>query len=333
MFVIRPVDYKVIQHNLGVGESDQNDNGVDDADPPIWDAETDYTPATGAIPLQVSSPAGGLNNIYVAQSVSGNKGQNPDEEHRALTSGFTEPPENPFWRLRRKTNEFTFNDERPTITTGRNDSIVLQITTTEAINTIGFIGLNGTEVSYSFTTATGRTFNQTAQLSDIDTVSTYEEYLRSPISFDTTFLLRNIPAVVHTTSNPITITINNPGGLASVGQIVMGYDTRFGIVDASTVNISSVTRAPVSEDAFGVTQITPRASAKNMSFTSVIERTRIGAAQLVLEKFLTTPAIYYVSEDNSFGSIVYGILIDAEYDYYTATENHGRINASIRGII
>ena len=328
MFVVRPVEYTILTHNLGVGFDDQDANGVPDPDPPRWDEGTTYIAGTS-----VSSPVGGLNNIYIALANSkDNLKQNPDTAFTNRTGGFVAELDEPFWRVRRKQNEFTFNDTRPTITTGRNNSIVLTIATTEAINTIGFIGLNATEVSYSFV-SNNTVFTESVSLSDIDTVSTYEEYLRSPGTFDTTFLFRNIAGVVHTADNPITITISNPSDVASVGQIVMGFDTRFGVVDASTVTVSSFTQSTVSEDAFGVTQIVARASAKSMDFTSVIERNRIGAAQLVLERFLSTPAIYYVSEDNSFGSIVYGILTSADYNFFMETQNHGRIVASVRGII
>ncbi len=354
MYFIRPAPTEFFSSNVGTTRSQQLANragtvglagitsasadgieGLGDAiqaDPLTWSASTFY--AAGST---VRSPFGGLGNVYVALvNATSNTGKDPDAEQRIKENPFAVQTETPFWQIVRKTTNDAFNDGRPNISVGRRDVLTVQMTTVDDIDTIALMNIRAASVSYAFTRA-GSVETETFELSNIDNIDNWDEYLYTASDFARNHIFRNVPRAAHPSStrsaDKLTITLRNPGGVASIGQVVLGNEEQIGEVDGDSVNIDTLDFSEVERDDFGQLTTTRRDAVPTVKFRTIFDRDLTSFVQELFHEYRGgRPAVFFLTPNSFFGTVVYGFLARREVSFVADSNDLSEAFVTVEGL-
>ena len=325
------------------GDGTEMGNGfreITQADPPIWVAPTEY--AAGST---VRSPNGGLGNVYVALvNPTANTGNDPDAEQLIKDNPFVLDPEEPFWQIVRKSSNNAFNDGRPNIAVGRAGTrfnqpgtLTIQLTTEDEIDTIALMNIRATEVSYTFR-RNGVISTKTVNLSNLSSLTNWDEYLFRETNYARNHVFRAVPSETHPASTPdadkLTITLRNPGGVASVGQIILGNEERIGEIDGDSINTDILDFSERTRDDFGQLDSTRRDATLALQFRTIFPRNLTSFVQeLFLEYRGGEPAVFFLTPNESFGTVVYGFWQDAKFSFYPSTDDLSIARITVEGLV
>ncbi|MCA8834807.1 MAG: hypothetical protein K8953_06925 [Proteobacteria bacterium] len=365
MYFIRPAPTEFYSSNVGVTRANQLANNagtvglsgitsrvgdgtglgngfreITQADPPVWSSPTTYMAGS-----TVRSPDGGLGNVYVALvNQTTNTGNDPDAEQRIKDNPFVRDPDDPFWQVVRKSSNNAFNDGRPNIAVGRAGTrfnqpgtLTVQLTTDDEIDTIALMNIRATEVSYTFR-RNGVVSTKTAKLSNLDDISDWDEYLFRETNYARNHVFRNFPSESHPASirdsDKLTITLRNPGGVASVGQIILGNEERIGEIDGDSINSDILDFSERTRDDFGQLDSTRRDATLSLQFRTIFARELTSFVQeLFLEYRGGEPAVFFLTPNESFGTVVYGFWQEAKFSFFPNTDNLSIARITVEGLV
>ncbi|GAB3763458.1 hypothetical protein GCM10028796_16980 [Ramlibacter monticola] len=175
-------------------------------------------------------------------------------------------------------NKMRMFDQKVGAQTERADTIVVEVTPAQVIGVVSLRNVQATSVTVEQrTVADGVIFTRTISLDD--PVSDWFEYFFNPITRQS--------EVVFTGMLPFgdaiyKITVDNTGGTAKCGEVLMGPALEAGITEGGvTTGIDDYSR--ISADEFGVRDIVERDFADNMEFTVYVPVVR----SPTLVRFLT----------------------------------------------
>lgn len=196
--------------------------------------ETDYTAwssgTTYAAEAYVRVVSANYHKVF--QSV-----QNSNQNHDPVTDDGT------WWVEIGPTNRWKMFDLLRSTGTAATSVITVVITPGQRVDSIGLVGLVGTDVAIGETVGGGGVYSYSASLNTRPT-STWYEYFFGAFSFKTALVRVDLPPI---STAVITVTVvNSGGGAVEIGGVVLGMSVYLGATqyDATSdaLNFSTVTR-------------------------------------------------------------------------------------------
>lgn len=265
-------------------------SNVEENDYEEWDALTPY-----AVKDVRMVTASGVHKTYEALTASTNK-YPPDTVK-------TVPPD---WLEREATNRWKPFDQKVRSQTTNADSISYTLAP-GMIDSLAFLNLEASTIDITMTDPLeGLVYEQHIDLISTDNVYDAWTYCFEEILSKSDYVVFELPPYG---SAVITITINNPGGIAKVGEIVLGREKDLGDTQwGPRRGVSDYSDKTV--DDFGNYMPNKRPFSKTMDCDTTIDNDRIDEAIRLLEANMTKPMVW-AGTGNLFGSfILYGYYID-----------------------
>jgi hypothetical protein len=206
-----------------------------------------------------------------------------------------------FWVVVGAINKLRMFDHKIGSQTEFADLIEVEITPGAVVRVLSLRNLDATSVTVTQTTvAEGVVFTQTLELDE--PVADWLEYWFDEINRQTDAV---VSGLLPFTDAVLTVTINNPGGIAKCGELLLGPamepgGAEFGLSDG--IDDYSV----IEPDAWGVRDIVERDFADNMDLTIVVRKERSPAFRRLLTQRRAKP-ILVVSTDARPDAQVYGL--------------------------
>jgi len=267
---------------IEVTDANLTSSNVPETDAPFWLIGTTY-----AINDQVIYE----HNIYESL-VGGNAGNQPD----------ISPTE---WLFIGATNRYKAFDKRLSDVVSQAESITYTINHNgEFVSAVAFFGLKGSTLLVEVNDPDdGLAFSQSYVLLDDTGVIDWSTYFFSPIGVQRQEVLEvALPPYLNAST---TVTITNAGGIAQVGQIVLGRLFDLGVtVYGTSISIEDYSRKE--RDAFGNAIIVERAFAQLVDYDVRIRTEVARRTQNTFAQYRTTPIVWVGDEKEELGTIVYG---------------------------
>lgn len=245
----------------------------------------------GALYPQITAATTKVHKIYESLS-AGNQSNYP--AHDVLVAV-------PKWLEVSATNRWKAFDGKLAEKTSNADSITY-VLKPPVINSIVFFGLTATEISLVYVDASSvEVYNETIDLTDDGVVIDWYTYFFEPIIMTDTAIKLDLPDAFNGT---LTITINNTGGTAEVGEILFGNYVTLGKTSLNAT-VGIIDYSTKTQDAFGNFIITERAYSKRMNCNIIIGNDDIDTVFDYFVANRTTP-IVWVATDLYSSLIVYG---------------------------
>lgn len=212
--------------------------------------------------------------LYESQ-VNSNTGESLDDPTKWLRVG--------------PTNRWAMFDTYNETQTENADTITAEWTATGRVTGMAFLNLNAASIRLKMTDATaGVIYDQTISLVDNSNIGNLHDWLFEPVVRKTDIVLTDLP--IHF-GPQIEISINEPGGTAKCGNLVMGMVRQFGdtVYGASLGMITSSKREA---DEYGNINIVPRSRRKTGTFEVVVQKRLVDDTARILAEFTDTPCVY-----------------------------------------
>lgn len=253
-------------------------SNVDDSlDPPVYNAGVTYGEG-----FQVTSGA----SIY--QSVASTNTGHPVDDTA-------------WWVRVGAINRLRMFDRRIGAQTENDDTIEVEITPVSVIDVISVRNTNALSVTVQQSTVeNGVVFEKAINLDE--PVADWYEYFFSPITLQTEAVFTGLKPYTDAT---YAVTIDNTGGVAKCGELLMGPAFDAGITEAGVQDgIDDFSR--IQPDEFGVRDIVERDYVENMEFNVFVDVTRSPALKRFLTQNRATP-ILVIASDARPDAQVYGL--------------------------
>lgn len=263
---------------------------VSETDNPEWDPSTSY-PIGAAVMVSVVEPD--IHKNYESL-VGANLGNQP----------WTDDGTN--WLELGPTNAWAMFDNGTSTQTTNPESIVVEVTAGEIINTVALLNISGQSVQIEVTDPIeGLVYDETIQLVSDSGINDWYAYYFTPIDRRTNLVDLNLPAYSAAT---IRVTLLEPGGTAAIGVLAFGTAITLGETDyGSSVGILQFGRKEIDE--FGNFQIVDRGFSDRGDFTVAIEPRRTAYVKRTLTQLRTTPAIW-IGDPEFEETFIYGYYRD-----------------------
>lgn len=224
------------------------------------------------------------------------------------------------------TNRFRMFDQSNSSTTTNADSIEVAVTVTGRADAVSLLTIVGASVQVVMTTVDdGEIYNQTFNLVSDSGINDWYEYFFEPIVRQGDLTIYDLPLNADPT---ITVTLNEPGGTATIGTLVIGQSRYLGFVlQGARTGIRDFSRKD--QDEFGNFTIIPRSFSKNASFKVVVVESAIDAISTLLTTLRATPAVY-IGVENYTSTWIYGWARDWSFEYATPLEAF--LNLELEGL-
>lgn len=253
-------------------------------------------------------------------------------ESLANTHSGNQPDLHPeFWLLIGATNLYKPFDERISDQASNLDTITYTIghngTSVLSVAAFNLVGLS-VEIEVN-DPIDGLVYSETFPLLDESAVVDWSSYFFSPVGLQQTEILaRNIPPYANAETT-ITITAAT-GELAKVGQIVLGRDIDLGITTYGTsLSIEDYSRKE--RDQFGNPIIVERAFAQLVDYDVKLETNLARFVQRTLAEYRTKPVVWIGSDDEIYGTIVYGYY--RRFDIVLSSPSLSDATIEVEGLI
>ena len=296
---------ELVQASGTVYRSLQDDNQDHaPASSPLWWVVQSYGAYSGATTYAEGDIVYSTATHHEYQSmVAGNVGQALTDPSKWLDLGF-----NNRWRML---------DQSNTSQSAALEQISVSIAVTGRADSVALLNIVGASVRIQMTTVEdGEIFDETFSLVSDSGINTWFEYFFEPIVRRGDFIATDLPL----NGNPtITITLDEPGGLAMIGTLVVGQKRDFGdLLHGARVGIQDYSRK-VADD-FGNYTIVERAFSKRASFKVAIDNDQIDAIVAMLSQYRATPVVY-IGSDQYASTWIYGFYRDwgNDIDYPTVS--------------
>jgi hypothetical protein len=227
--------------------------------------------------------------------VNDNIGSRPDE-------GVDEDP--PTWFEEGPTNRYAMFDGKLTQGSSNADSIELTFQSSRVVDALVFFNLVGSSLNVEVTDADEVVqYTATVPLSAGEPVNNWWDYFFAEFGQLTDVALVDLPSVAGLTIN---VTINNDGGIAQCGELVMGGqrsigDTQYG----ASLSIRDYSRKD--EDEFGNPIIVERPYAKVGDFDVILQTNTVSNVHRFLASVRAQAAVY-IGGQNHEATVIYGFF-------------------------
>lgn len=213
-----------------------------------------------------------------------------------------------YWVEVGSTNRWRAFDKTLGQDTAKADSIAYTIGLPSRMDAIAFVDIVAVALRLAITDAGGSTvYDRTVQLLDVSGISSWLDFFTYEETYDPEVVLTDLGAMP---GGRAEITISNPGGVASVAEIVAGRSEYIGtILDGTRSGFTGYTRREVDE--FGNISFTKRPTARRAEWEISFETRANRRIQRALEDAQFAPAYFYPGDDmTDFFVAIYGIADD-----------------------
>lgn len=198
-------------------------------------------------------------------------------------------------------NKFRMFDRKVGSQTEKADSIEVVITPVSVVDVVSVRNVEALTVTVVQETAEeGIVYSKTVELDD--PVGDWYEYFFAPITRQTEALFNGLSPFTDAT---YTITVDNPGGTAKCGELLMGAALDAGMTEAG-VSVGIDDYSLIAADEFGVRDIVERDFADNMDLTVYVQRGKSPTLRRLLTHNRATPILVIASDARSDAQ-VYGL--------------------------
>ncbi|WP_406720436.1 hypothetical protein RPE78_09655 [Thioclava litoralis] len=213
-----------------------------------------------------------------------------------------------YWVATGSTNRWRAFDATLGLVTSWPEAITYRIGLPARVDAVAFIGLVAVSLQLVIRDSGGGVvYDRTANLLDTGAIQSWLDFFTYEDSFDPEQIFADLGALSGFT---LEITIANPGGTASVSEIVMGRGELLGeVLEGSKSGFTDYSRREV--DDFGNISIVKRATARKAEWQLSFEATANRRIQRALEQARGAPAYFYPGDDMTpFALAVYGVADD-----------------------
>lgn len=314
MIVIIPND--VTDSTLVTSTILENDHAV-------WSALTSYARGDYAISLVTHT---------VYRSLTGdNLANDPDLEQAALADPLIDNPDPVNWQIIGATNRWRMFDKKPSVVASDADQIEVTIAPGRFIGGLAGFEISAASVNVTVTSvaAGGEVMNRTIMMQDDTPVVDWYGYYFTQITPLTEFVVTDIPPYADAI---ITVTIDNLGGIAHCGQLVLGEVRQIGITQIGQTGFKGFDFSFIQQDEFGDLTTVKRAATRISPFEVFMDNSRLlGFDRLMRELHGGVAAVWIGDKDNRKAAINYGFYRDYSATY--VTPKYSIMSLQIQGIV
>lgn len=242
--------------------------------------------------------------IYESQ-ISANNNKYPPN-YLADGDPDTDPVVPNSWLEISATNKWKMFDGKSRAVTSQADSIEVEITPSELFNSLGILNIEADSVSVVVEDPTdGIVYSLDVDMIDLTEIVDFYEWFFLPLARLTDVVLTDLPAYLDAT---LTITLEDPGAIVEVGEVVPGTVKGIGILRYGTsLGISDFSRKEIDE--YGNATIDERTYSKRVDYDVSVRTNRIYDIQRTLAQYRATPLLYIGVEEMS-ETVTYGFYKD-----------------------
>ena len=273
-----------------------------DSDPAEWNPATNYAP-------EALATRSATHKIYERLAPGGIDAAAPESDATK-------------WVEVQPTNRWRLFDKSVGSQGSGNEEIVIVLTPGQIVDTVGVLNADGSSVRVQVADSE---FDETKTLG-VRVVDDWLEYLTEPFAVKRNVVFQGLPL---RSGNVITITISAPGGVARVGEIVLGHSralggTRYGastgILDFSIKETNEL----------GYTELIERPYADTMNVELLVDALRVDTVKQTLAQYRAKPVLW-IGAGNLYESlIVYGFA--REFEIVIAYAKHSLMSLEIEGL-
>lgn len=298
------------------------DTNLTEADHSLWSNVTSYSRGDYSISVDTHT-------IYRSLTDT-NLDNDPDLEQVALADPLIEDPATINWQVIGATNRWKAFDQKPSVQATNADTIMLEISPGEFVGGLAGSNITGTSVDITGTTVgEGVVYSNTIDLYEGTEVSDWYTYFFEALAPVTEFAVTDLPPYADTAWE---VTINNPGGIAGVGQIVIGAVQPIGEVVTPGTSLTGLDFSYVQNDEFGNLSRVKREATRLADFEIVIANIKIFTIFETLRILRGgEPAVWVGEERAEYAAIIYGFARDYRLVYQGGTNSI--LSLQIQGMV
>jgi hypothetical protein len=279
-----------------VTDATLDSSSITENDFPVYNPATTYAASTEAAPVKV---------IYlhvIWESVQGsNTGNTPSVANVA------------FWTKLLATNKWSVFDGYVQNQSTRAESAQWVVTPGAIVSSVSLFNMNAASVTITVTEPTaGVVYNRTISLVDNSGVFDAYSYFFSPVVTKKNFCVTDLPPYANAA---ISVTVNNPGGTAAIGQITFGHPEIFGeTLNLMPLGLKDYTL--LNEDGFGRTFPTVRGYSRKTSPAISVDSYRVTYLEGRIAELRGVPTVWAFDTVNGDNELVYlGFFTDMNFLY------------------
>lgn len=204
------------------------------------------------------------------------------------------------------TNRWKMFDDKIGTSTKNPESISVTVAPGRAVDALAFFGVDAGAILVRVTDPyQGIVFESRVSPVSTDDINDWYGYFFSPVELNEDFVVLDVPAGSY---GSIEIVISKPGGIASVGALILGKTAYIGdALYGASVGITDYSRKE--RDDFGNFTVVERGYSKRAEFDLMVETARLGAVQRTLTKYRAKPLVW-IGEATYQSTILYGYYRD-----------------------
>lgn len=224
------------------------------------------------------------------------------------------------------TNRWKMFDTSMTSQTTRPDSIVVDLVSTQRVDSLALMDISAASVTITITDGVdGVVYNQTHDMVSDSGIGDWWSYFYEPIIRKSDLLVMDLPSYV---AASIDIVIEDAGADVTCGTCVIGLQKIFGCTQyGASVGIQDYSRKERND--WGDYVIVERAFNKRANFSIQIDNTAIDEMQKILATYRAVP-IVYIGSDLYSSTWVFGFYKD--FDIVIAYFNTSDCSIEIEGL-
>ncbi|MFP3849134.1 hypothetical protein [Pseudomonas sp. W5-01] len=219
-----------------------------------------------------------------------------------------------------------FDDKVGTVTTNP-ETISLKIVPGRAVDAMAFFGLDAASIYVrAIDPYQGIIFESQVSPVSTDGIDDWYDYFFSPVELNEDFVLLDVPVGSY---GSIDIVISKPGGIASVGALIMGKMAELGeTLYGTSVGITDYSRKD--RDDFGNFTVVERGYSKRAEFDLMVPTSRVSATQRTLAKYRAKPLVW-IGEATYQSTIIYGYY--REFNLVISGPTVSDCSISVEGLV
>lgn len=225
------------------------------------------------------------------------------------------------WELIGSTNRWAMFDSKYQSTSDQWGEIELVLTPGVLVNSLALLNTTGASATVAQSMSG---YSRTISLVNHDVLNWYDWYYEVPVRTGEA-IFDDIPPYPAST---LTVTVDNTGGTASIGVLVIGKSRRLGATQwEASRSIADYSRAVESDD--GTVSLSVGNYSKRLNVDVFIDKGFESEATRILEEFRATPLVFVGSSLYSM-TIIYGFL----GGWFVPISNTGRpASIEIKGLV
>lgn len=233
-----------------------------------------------------------------------------------------------WWLKLGATNRWKMFDGFVNTQTQKADSIAVSFTLAEFIDSVTVIEAECATMQITMTDAVeGLVYDETLQMISDSGIDDYWEYFFEPVEYIRHKVIKDLPMYKNTT---VTVTLNNPGGVAKCGMCILGQSRKIGDTQWD-FGLSRTDYSTIKTAVDGTQTIVKRNNSRNISLVTIIPNTALASLDRLLGEYLSTPAVWEGTDVFGEATTVYGIY--QRYNILAPRLNESVLSIEILGMI